>query len=71
MQDMVDRRQPSMPVEQAKEHSGTLLAKLGGLENREAAQKLKGSKVFVRREALPRAAGRSLLPRRPGRAWKW
>lgn len=40
-------------VEQVKEHSGTLLAQLGGLESREAAQKLKGSKVFVQREALP------------------
>jgi len=43
----------SFPVEQVKEHSGTLLAQLGGLKSREAAQKLKGSKVFVRREALP------------------
>ena len=41
------------PVEQVKEHSGTLLAKLAGLESREAAQKLKGSKVLVRRDALP------------------
>jgi len=43
----------SFAVEQVKEHSGTLLAQLGGLESREAAQKLKGSKVFVQREALP------------------
>jgi 16S rRNA processing protein RimM len=43
----------SFPVEQVKAHSGTLLAQLGGLESREAAQKLKGSKVFVQREALP------------------
>src|SRR5262245_56358023 len=41
------------PVEQVKQHSGTLLAKLAGLESREAALKLKGSKVLVRREALP------------------
>jgi len=41
------------PVEQVKEHSGTLLAKLAGLENREAALKLKGSTVYVRRDALP------------------
>jgi 16S rRNA processing protein RimM len=40
-------------VEQAKEHSGTLLAKLAGLESREAALKLKGSTVYVRREAMP------------------
>lgn len=43
----------SFPVEQVKEHSGTLLAQLGGLNSREAAQKLKGSKVFVQREELP------------------
>ena len=43
----------SFAVEQVKEHSGTLLAQLGGLKSREAAQKLKGSKVFVQREALP------------------
>ena len=42
------------PVVQVKEHSGTLLAQLDGLANREAAQKLKGSKVFVQREALPK-----------------
>ena len=41
-------------VEQVKEHSGTLLAQLGGLKSREAALKLKGSKVFVQREALPK-----------------
>ena len=45
----------SYPVEQVKAHSGTLLAQLGGLESREAALKLKGSKVFVPREALPKA----------------
>ena len=41
------------PVEQVKEHSGTLLAKLAGLESREAVLKLKGSTVYVRRELLP------------------
>jgi 16S rRNA processing protein RimM len=40
-------------VRQTKAHSGTLLAKLAGVESPEAAQKLKGSKVFVQREALP------------------
>ena len=43
----------SYAVEQVKQHSGTLLAQLGGLKDREAALKLKGSKVFVQREALP------------------
>ena len=41
------------PLEQVKEHSGTLLAKLKGLESREAARKLKGSSVYVRRESMP------------------
>jgi 16S rRNA processing protein RimM len=41
------------PVEQTKAHSGTLLAKLDGVETPEAAKKLKGSKVLVPREALP------------------
>lgn len=40
-------------VEAVKEHSGTLLAKLGGVDSREAARGLKGSKVYVRREAMP------------------
>ena len=41
------------PVEEMKEHSGALLAKLTGIDNREAALKLKGSEVAVRRESLP------------------
>jgi 16S rRNA processing protein RimM len=41
------------PVEEVKVHSGRLLAKLAGLESREAALKLKGSTVYVRREAMP------------------
>jgi 16S rRNA processing protein RimM len=40
-------------LETSKEHSGTLLAKLAGVETREAALKLKGSRVHVAREALP------------------
>jgi 16S rRNA processing protein RimM len=41
------------PVAETKEHSGALLAKLEGLESREAALRLKGSMVLVEREALP------------------
>ena len=41
------------PVKQTKSHSGTLLAKLAGIETPEAAKKLRGSKVLVQREALP------------------
>jgi 16S rRNA processing protein RimM len=43
------------PVEETKAHSGTLLAKLAGVETPEAAKKLRGSKVLVRRDALPEA----------------
>ena len=41
------------PVEEVKEHSGALLAKLTGIDSREAALKLKGTPVSVRREDLP------------------
>jgi 16S rRNA processing protein RimM len=41
------------PVEETQEHSGALLAKLAGIESREAALKLKGAQVAVRRESLP------------------
>ena len=41
------------PVEQVKDHSGRLLAKLGGVQSREAALELKGSTVYVHREAMP------------------
>jgi 16S rRNA processing protein RimM len=40
-------------VEESKQHSGALLAKLAGIGSREAALELKGSEVAVRREALP------------------
>lgn len=40
-------------VEQVKQHSGTLLAKLRGVESPEAVRELKGSTVYVRREAMP------------------
>ena len=42
-------------VDEAKGHSGTVVAKLDGIESREQALKLKGSEVSVRREALPQA----------------
>ena len=40
-------------VAEAKMHSGTVVAKLAGLESREQALKLKGAKVSVERAALP------------------
>jgi 16S rRNA processing protein RimM len=42
-------------VEEARAHSGTLLAKLAGIGSREAALKLKSAMVSVRRAALPEA----------------
>ena len=41
-------------VAEAKAHSGTVVAKLAGIESREQALKLKGAKVSVERAALPR-----------------
>jgi 16S rRNA processing protein RimM len=40
-------------VQETKPHSGSLLAKLAGVGNREAAMKLRGSAVEVSRAALP------------------
>jgi len=40
-------------VEETKQHSGTLLAKLAGVGSREAAMKLRGVAVSVSRAALP------------------
>jgi 16S rRNA processing protein RimM len=40
-------------VSEARVHGATLIAKLEGLETREAAAALKGEEVSVRREALP------------------
>jgi 16S rRNA processing protein RimM len=41
------------PVEQTRMHSGRLLAKLAGVETREAAVALKGRRLSVPRSALP------------------
>ena len=42
-------------VEQAKVHSATVVAKLAGIETREQALALKGTKIAVARAALPDA----------------
>jgi len=42
-------------VSEARVHSGTVVAKLDGIETREQALALKGSTVSVAREALPEA----------------
>ena len=41
-------------VQETKAHSGTLLAKLAGVPNREVAMKLRGRAVAVSRAALPK-----------------
>ena len=43
-------------VEDVKEHSGSVLAKVVGIDDREAADALRGADVTVPREALPAAA---------------
>ena len=40
-------------VAEAKPHGATVVARLTGLESREAAQRLSGEEVSVRRDALP------------------
>jgi len=41
------------PVAEVKWHSGALLAKLEGVESREAALELKGAALAVQRDAMP------------------
>ena len=43
------------PVREARAHSGTVVARLAGLESREQALALRGQEVCVRRDALPQA----------------
>jgi 16S rRNA processing protein RimM len=44
------------PVAETKWHSGALLAKLEGVETREAALELRGTAVAVQRDAMPNPA---------------
>jgi len=43
-------------VAEARVHSSTVVAKLGGIETREQALELKGAQVSMARDALPEAA---------------
>jgi 16S rRNA processing protein RimM len=45
-----------MRVEEVKEHSGTVLARIAGIDDRGAADALRGAEVTVLREQLPAAA---------------
>jgi 16S rRNA processing protein RimM len=44
-----------VPLGDAREHSGSIVAQLGGIESREAAMDLAGARIGVRRSELPPA----------------
>lgn len=45
-----------LPVRQAREHSGALVATADGVVDRDAAEALKGARIFVARAEFPQAA---------------
>ena len=45
-----------MAIREAKDHSGTVVARCQDIADRDAAQALKGSRVFVARSSFPTAA---------------
>lgn len=45
-----------LPVRQAREHSGALVATADGVADRDAAEALKGARIFVARAEFPQAA---------------
>ena len=45
-----------LEIKQSREHSGSLVAMADGVNDRDAAQSLKGSRIFVSRSAFPQAA---------------
>lgn len=45
-----------LEVKQSREHSGSLVATVDGVNDRDAAQSLKGARIFVSRTAFPQAA---------------
>jgi 16S rRNA processing protein RimM len=42
-------------VEEVKEHAGSVLARIAGIDDRDGAEALRGAEVMVRREQLPAA----------------
>jgi 16S rRNA processing protein RimM len=46
-----------MRVREAKEHSGTVVALVNGVDDRDSAQSLRGARVFVRRSSFPTTSG--------------
>jgi 16S rRNA processing protein RimM len=45
-----------MAIREAKDHSGTVVARCQDIADRDAAQALKGSRIFVARSSFPTAA---------------
>ena len=45
-----------MAIREAKDHSGTVVARSNDITDRDAAQALKGSRIFVARSSFPTAA---------------
>lgn len=45
-----------LPVRQAREHSGALVAMADGVADRDAAEALKGARIFIARADFPQAA---------------
>ena len=45
----------AVQVEEVKEHAGSVLARIAGIDDRTAAEALRGAEVSVRREQLPAA----------------
>ncbi|MBT9474230.1 ribosome maturation factor RimM [Polaromonas sp.] len=46
----------SISVEEAKNHSGSVVAKFGGLDDRNAAEALRGVRIFLPRSSFPAAS---------------
>ena len=46
----------SLQVDEAKIHSGTVVAKFAGLDDRNAAEALRGARIFLSRSSFPAAA---------------
>ncbi|SFE03891.1 ribosome maturation factor RimM [Paracidovorax konjaci] len=45
-----------LPIRQAKEHSDSIVAQAQGVDDRDAAEALKGARIFVPRSSFPTAA---------------
>jgi 16S rRNA processing protein RimM len=46
----------SIPVDEAKTHSDSVVAKIDGLDNRDDAESLRGCRIFLSRSVFPKAS---------------